>query len=148
MLFRSNRYYRCWNRNKQLFSGRSRHLSVCHGRSCYGGNLLGMVLGDRRREPCPALAGNRPRTAYRCRGGQLMPTSPKSHKGPIAGTYTEVRKKAAERGYNHRWQKARATYLGRNELCAACMKEGRPTLATVVDHIVDRKSTRLNSSHT
>ncbi len=68
-----------------------------------------------------------------------MPTSPKSHKGPIAGTYTEVRKTAAERGYNHRWQKARATYLGRNQLCAACMKEGRPTLATVVDHIVPHR---------
>lgn len=46
---------------------------------------------------------------------------------------------ASERGYNRRWQKARATYLARNPLCVHCRDEHRTVSATVVDHIVPHK---------
>jgi 5-methylcytosine-specific restriction protein A len=49
------------------------------------------------------------------------------------------RPSARERGYNTRWQKARATYLRHNPLCVMCRKEGRVEPATVVDHIVPHK---------
>lgn len=40
-------------------------------------------------------------------------------------------KTSAQRGYNHRWQKARATYLRAHPLCVMCT---RAVPATVVDH--------------
>jgi len=43
---------------------------------------------------------------------------------------------AAERGYNRRWRDARAFYLAQYPLCVMCQKEGRVTVATVVDHII------------
>ena len=42
---------------------------------------------------------------------------------------------AAARGYNHKWAKARETFLKRNPLCVECEKVGRAVPATVVDHI-------------
>lgn len=42
---------------------------------------------------------------------------------------------AADRGYNHRWAKARLTYLAQHPLCIGCEAEGRVTPATVVDHV-------------
>ena len=42
----------------------------------------------------------------------------------------------AERGYGHKWQKARAKYLSENPFCVDHRKLGRDVLATVVDHIV------------
>ena len=38
------------------------------------------------------------------------------------------------RGYGYAWRKARAIYLRANPLCVECMKEGRVTAATDVDH--------------
>lgn len=46
----------------------------------------------------------------------------------------EVRS-AASRGYGSRWNKARKMYLAAHPLCEQCLKEGRYTKATVVDHI-------------
>lgn len=46
----------------------------------------------------------------------------------------ERRGSASERGYNGRWRKARATWLGRYPLCVACEELGRIAPATVVDH--------------
>lgn len=43
------------------------------------------------------------------------------------------------RGYNYRWQKARARFLRDNPLCVYCQREGRVTAATVVDHIVPHR---------
>ena len=43
---------------------------------------------------------------------------------------------ASKRGYNHRWQKARQTFLARSPLCIGCEAVGRITAATVVDHVV------------
>lgn len=46
---------------------------------------------------------------------------------------------AAQRGYDYRWQKYRAGFLRANPLCVMCHKEGRVTVATVVDHIQPHK---------
>ncbi|RVK61930.1 HNH endonuclease [Sinorhizobium meliloti] len=42
---------------------------------------------------------------------------------------------ASDRGYNHRWSKARDTFLSRNPLCIGCLAVGRVEPATVVDHV-------------
>ncbi len=42
---------------------------------------------------------------------------------------------AAERGYGHRWRKARASFLREHPLCVMCQAEGLTVAATVVDHI-------------
>ncbi len=42
---------------------------------------------------------------------------------------------ASERGYNHRWSKARDTFLARNPVCIGCIAIGRVEAATVVDHV-------------
>lgn len=46
----------------------------------------------------------------------------------------EVRS-ANTRGYGRAWQRARKRYLETHPLCAECLREGRYTKATVVDHI-------------
>lgn len=42
---------------------------------------------------------------------------------------------ARSRGYDSRWDKARLTFLAAHPLCVMCEREGRVTVATVVDHI-------------
>ena len=51
----------------------------------------------------------------------------------------ERRGSARERGYDSKWDKARAGFLVKNPLCAACEKVGRTTAAKVVDHIVPHR---------
>ena len=51
----------------------------------------------------------------------------------------ETRPSAGKRGYNARWEKARATYLRRNPLCAPCQRAGRTTAATLVHHTVPHR---------
>lgn len=51
----------------------------------------------------------------------------------------ERRGTAAQRGYDSKWRKARTDYLKKHPLCVECMKEGRYTPATVVDHIKPHK---------
>ena len=46
----------------------------------------------------------------------------------------EVRS-ASSRGYGRAWQKASRKFLESHPLCVRCMREGRYTKATVVDHI-------------
>jgi 5-methylcytosine-specific restriction protein A len=69
-----------------------------------------------------------------------MPILPKSRKQPWEPTRPKpVYQAHAERSplYNTRtWQKVRAAQLAREPLCAACMKQGVMTAATVCDHIV------------
>lgn len=61
------------------------------------------------------------------------------------GVYCELhralyaRESAAERGYDSKWQKARAAYLKRHPLCVLCMVKGKLTPATVVDHIIPHR---------
>ncbi|SEF71738.1 HNH endonuclease [Thauera chlorobenzoica] len=44
-------------------------------------------------------------------------------------------KTSTGRGYGYKWQQARARFLKAHPLCSYCQREGRITLATVVDHI-------------
>ena len=52
-----------------------------------------------------------------------------------AALHTSDRASAFERGYSHRWQRARKRFLVRHPLCVECEREGKLTSATVVDHI-------------
>ena len=48
---------------------------------------------------------------------------------------------AAERGYDHRWRKARDRYLRLHPLCVMCGQEtpSRTVVATVVDHKIPHR---------
>ena len=49
------------------------------------------------------------------------------------------RESAAKRGYDHRWRKARESFLRKHPLCVECSKIGIHTPATVVDHIIPHR---------
>lgn len=49
---------------------------------------------------------------------------------------TESRGTAASRGYDSKWQKARASFLAKHPLCADHEARGQTVPATVVDHKV------------
>lgn len=49
--------------------------------------------------------------------------------------HPEVVRSAASRGYGSRWRKASKAFLASHPLCEECLKHGRYTKATVVDHI-------------
>ena len=49
------------------------------------------------------------------------------------------RPSASQRGYDHRWRIRSKHFLQRNPLCRMCEKEGKLTVASVVDHIVPHK---------
>ena len=61
------------------------------------------------------------------------------------GVYCEVhralvaRENATSRGYGSQWRIARARFLRCHPLCAECMKQGKFTPATVVDHIIPHR---------
>jgi 5-methylcytosine-specific restriction protein A len=46
----------------------------------------------------------------------------------------KARGSAASRGYDTRWQAARARFLAAHRWCEECTRAGRRVLATVVDH--------------
>lgn len=48
-------------------------------------------------------------------------------------------KTTTQRGYGHKWQKARVTFLRSHPLCSYCERRGRVELATVVDHKVPHR---------
>ena len=50
-----------------------------------------------------------------------------------------MRPGARKRGYDTRWEKARATHLRHEPLCRMCRARGVTTTASVVDHIVPHK---------
>jgi 5-methylcytosine-specific restriction protein A len=75
-----------------------------------------------------------------------VPSKPSVHRPPGAKNAAQVkaeldreRPSAARRGYDARWRRARAAYLARHPLCAACQAEGRVVPATVVDHVVPHR---------
>lgn len=51
----------------------------------------------------------------------------------------QQRGSSTERGYNHRWRKARETYLRSHSLCVMCEADDVLTPSTVVDHIVPHR---------
>ena len=48
---------------------------------------------------------------------------------------TAFKGSSAKRGYGYRWQKLRNCFIAQHPFCEQCMKQGRLTLATDVDHI-------------
>ena len=84
-----------------------------------------------------------------------MPTKPKvpcKHPGCAAlvpsGTkycdlhrplHPEEVRPAASRGYDRAWQKASKAFLQAHPLCEECMKRGKYTKATVVDHVIPHR---------
>lgn len=46
---------------------------------------------------------------------------------------------AESRGYDARWRKARKHFLEKHPLCVKCMRNGKLTPATVVDHIIPHR---------
>ena len=62
-----------------------------------------------------------------------------AHRRQARREFDSSRGSASERGYNHRWAKARATYLRSHPLCVMCRERGRLVPATVVDHIKAHK---------
>lgn len=57
----------------------------------------------------------------------------------MAGGWRTSEMTSAQRGYDYKWQKARAGYLRVHPLCVMCQARGDVTLATVVDHIVPHR---------
>jgi 5-methylcytosine-specific restriction protein A len=55
------------------------------------------------------------------------------------GSWRTDKQTSAQRGYGYKWQKAREDYLAKHPLCVYCEREGRVTLATVVDHKVPHR---------
>lgn len=55
---------------------------------------------------------------------------------------SERRGSARERGYDARWERARAVFLRAHPLCRLCEQVGRTTVATVVDHIIPHRGDR------
>jgi 5-methylcytosine-specific restriction protein A len=75
-----------------------------------------------------------------------LPVKPPVHRPPGAKSTAAVKREldqqrpsAARRGYGPRWRRARAAYLTRHPLCAACRSLGRVVAATVVDHSVPHR---------
>lgn len=53
----------------------------------------------------------------------------------VSGDSWRAGKTSAQRGYGYKWQKARERFLEANPLCVYCKRNGRVTVARVVDHI-------------
>jgi 5-methylcytosine-specific restriction enzyme A len=86
-------------------------------------------MPSRPKKPC-----SYPRCPNLTEGRYCEQHKPQEHK-----RYDNNRGTAAQRGYDHRWRKARLAFLRKNPLCVHCLEEGKLTPATVVDHIVPHK---------
>ncbi len=53
--------------------------------------------------------------------------------------HPEENRSGAGRGYNARWRRESKKFLQLHPLCEECLKEGKATTATVVDHIVPHR---------
>jgi len=61
------------------------------------------------------------------------------HKRDDRRRQDQERGSAAQRGYNARWRRYRERFLREHPLCVECLRAGRATPATVVDHIRPHK---------
>ena len=57
--------------------------------------------------------------------------------------HPEKARPPAARGYDARWNRARKKFLEAHPLCVECMKNGKYTKATDVDHIVPHRGDLL-----
>ena len=69
-----------------------------------------------------------------------MPNRAPAHQPPSLPVH---RPSAADRGYDHRWQKARITFLREHPLCVECELKGELTAAVVVDHVVPHRGDEM-----
>lgn len=53
--------------------------------------------------------------------------------------HPEEIRSASSRGYGRQWQKASRAFLHRHPFCEECLRHGRYTKATVVDHIIPHR---------
>lgn len=53
--------------------------------------------------------------------------------------HPEYTRSASGRGYSSRWRRESKIFLRANPLCAECLKNGKYTQATVVDHIIPHR---------
>lgn len=74
-------------------------------------------------------------------GELVMPVSAPSHRStpPSKAKTHDTRETAPERGYNHRWRRARLDHLKIHPLCVRCRAKGIVKAANVVDHIDPHK---------
>ena len=56
---------------------------------------------------------------------------------------TAFKGSSAKRGYGYRWQKLRNRFIAQHPFCEQCMKQGRLTIATDIDHIKPHRSFSL-----
>lgn len=64
------------------------------------------------------------------------------HRKKVESVLEKRRGNARERGYTTAWDKARSVYLRDHPLCEECLRNGRITPATVVDHIIPHRGDR------
>lgn len=55
----------------------------------------------------------------------------------------KMRPTSTQMGYNSRWAQARKAFITAHPLCAECLKKGKYTPATDVDHIVPHKGNKI-----
>ena len=95
-----------------------------------------------------AVAANTPARiiARRVSHFRVMPTAPPIHRPPGSKTAREqdrARGSSTKRGYDARWQKARAAHLAAHPLCVHCQAQGRVSAAILVDHVVPHHGDRF-----
>jgi 5-methylcytosine-specific restriction endonuclease McrA len=73
----------------------------------------------------------------------MMPPShrPRGRAAPNV-EYERDRRGSRARGYDHRWDEARAAHLREHPLCRYCELEGRVTPAMLVDHFYPHRGDR------
>lgn len=73
-----------------------------------------------------------------------MPTRPKTHgqRQVEAGVGVGQRLNDWQHLYDRRWQRTRRIFLMVNPLCVECIKNGRTTAASVVDHVMPHRGNR------
>jgi 5-methylcytosine-specific restriction protein A len=76
--------------------------------------------------------------------GRLRTAPPRIQSAPQrlqegTGSWRTGKESSAARGYDYRWQKARARYLAEHPLCVMCEEDGKVTAAAVVDHVVPHR---------
>ncbi len=68
-------------------------------------------------------------------GSQYCEEHAPMHRHDVKGT--------KEKGYDSRWRKARVRFLKVHPLCVKCLEKGRLEKATVVDHIIPHRGSKV-----
>lgn len=88
----------------------------------------------------------KPCSAPRCR--EMATKGGKCEKHQPEPWLSSKGKSAAERGYGHKWKKIRKQAMIRDGyLCQECLKKGVLTVATDVDHIINKAQGGTDSLH-